>query len=44
MRVVDLKALAKVYGLRDYSKLRKAKLITLLRNNPPSAPTPAPTL
>ena len=44
MGVTDLKALAKEHGLKDYSKLRKAKLITSLRNNPPPVPSPAPTL
>ena len=33
MKVVDLKALAKEYGLRGYSKLKKAELITFLQNN-----------
>ena len=33
MRVVDLKALTKEHGLRGYSKLRKAELITFLQNN-----------
>ena len=39
MRVVDFKALAKERGLRGYSKLRKAELITFLQNN--LQPTPA---
>ena len=48
MKVIDLKALANEHGLRGYSKLRKAELITLLQNNPPPVPTlrpipPAPT-
>ena len=46
MRVVDLKALAKEHGLRGYSKLRKAELITLLQNNQPTQITtlrPIPT-
>ena len=30
MRVVDLKALMKEQGLRGYSRLKKAKLITFL--------------
>ena len=46
MRVVDLKALSisKERGLRHYSKLRKAELITFLRNNlePVSASQPCP--
>ena len=33
MKVVELKALAKERGLRGYSKLKKAELITLLQNN-----------
>ena len=40
MKVADLKALGKERGLRGYSKLRKAKLITFLQNN--FQPTPAP--
>ena len=40
MKVVDLKALAKERGLRGYSKLRKAELITFLQNN--LRPIPAP--
>ena len=40
MRAVDLKALAKQRGLRGHAKLRKAKLITFLRNK--LQPTPAP--
>ena len=32
MRVVDLKALAKEYGLRGYFKVKNAELITFLRN------------
>ena len=36
MKVVDLKALAKERGLRGYSKLKQAELITSLQ------PTPAP--
>ena len=35
MRVVELKALARERGLRDYSRLRKSGLIDLIRNNPP---------
>ena len=48
MRVVDLKALAKVRGLRDYSRLNKAELIAFIRNNlqphtrPPPIPAPRP--
>ena len=45
MEVTDLKALAKEHGLRGYSRLRKAKLITFLQNNlqpgtRPSTPPP----
>ena len=46
MRVVDLKALAKERGLRSYSRLRKAELIALLRDNlqPSTRPPPMPAL
>ena len=40
MRVVDMKALTKECGLRDYSKLRKTELIILFQNN--FQPIPAP--
>ena len=40
MEVIDLKALVKEPGLRGYSKLRKAQLITFLQNN--LQPTPSP--
>ena len=40
MKVVDLKVLTKERGLRGYSKLKKAELITFLQNN--LQPTPAP--
>ena len=40
MKVIDLKALSKECGLRGYSKLKKAELITFLQNN--LQPTPAP--
>ena len=46
MRVPELKALTRDHGLRGYSnsRLRKAKLIALIRNNPPPpAPAPRPT-
>ena len=33
MKVIDLKTLAKERGLRGYSKLKKAELITFLQNN-----------
>ena len=32
MKVVDLKALVKEHGLRGYSNLKKAELITFLQN------------
>ena len=38
MRVPELKALARDCGLRNYSRMRKAELVTLLQNNPPLAP------
>ena len=47
MRVMELKALARDRGLRNYSRMRKAELVALLQNNPPpgqshagAAPTP----
>ena len=45
MKVVELKALAKERGLRGYSRLKKAQLITFLQNNlqPTSAPRTRPT-
>ena len=33
MRVPELKALAREHRLRDYSQLRKAELIELIRND-----------
>ena len=33
MRVSELKALAREHGLRCYSRLRKAEIIELIRNN-----------
>ena len=38
MRVVELKALARDCGLRNYSRMRKAELLALLQHNPPPAP------
>ena len=49
MRVLELKALARDRGLKNYSWMRKAELVALLQNNPPpwqsgglraAAPTP----
>ena len=40
MKVVDLNVLTKEHGLRGYSKLRKAELVTFLQNN--LRPTLAP--
>ena len=40
MRVTELKALVRDFGLRNYSRMRKAELVALLQNNPPPAPTP----
>ena len=43
MRVTKLKALARDRWLRNYSRMRKAELVALLRNNPPpsrSSPPP----
>ena len=34
MRVMELKALARDCGLRNYSRMRKAELAALLQNNP----------
>ena len=48
MKVVELKALEKERGLRGYSRLKKAELITFLQNNlraprtRPPRPTPPP--
>ena len=38
MRVTELKALARVGELRNYSPMRKAELVALLQNNPAPAP------
>ena len=37
MKVVELKALTKERGLRCYSRLKKAELITFLQNNLPTS-------
>ena len=43
MRVMELEALARDRGLRNYYRMRKAKSVALLQNNPPPAPrTPVP--
>ena len=43
IKVVDLKALVKERGLPDYSKLKKAELITFLQNNlQPTRTRPSP--
>ena len=39
MKVAKLEAIVRERGLRGYSRLRKAELIALIRNNPPP---PAP--
>ena len=41
MRVTELKALARDRGLRNYSRMRKAELVSLLQNNPPPGQSPA---
>ena len=41
MRAMELKALARDRGLRNYSRMRRAELVALLQNNPPPAPTPS---
>ena len=45
MKVVELKALTKERGLRGYSRLKKAELITFLQNNlqPTRTRPPKPT-
>ena len=35
MRVPELKSLVRDRELRNYSRMRKAQLVTLLQNNPP---------
>ena len=45
MKVPELKALARDRGLRNYSRMRKAELVALLRNNgtPEDPRSAAPT-
>ena len=38
MRVMELEALARDRGLRNYSQMRKDELAALLQNNPPPPP------
>ena len=42
MKVVELKALSKSLGLRDYSRLRKAELVKLIMDHSSSGPRPIP--
>ena len=42
MRMPELKSLARERRLRNYSRMRKAQLVTLLQNNPPPAPRTRP--
>ena len=47
MRMPELKSLTRECRLRGYSRMRKAELVALLQNSPPSAPRtrpPRPTL
>ena len=44
MKVVDLKALAKERGLRGYSKMRKAELITFIQDNLQPCARPPPQM
>ena len=46
MRVTELKAITRDLGLTNYSRMRKAELVSLLQNNSPPAPRtrqPRPT-
>ena len=43
MRVMELKALARDCGLRNYSRMRRAELVALLQNNPPPPPQMSPS-
>ena len=38
MRVMELRALVRDHGLRNYSQLKRAEMVALLQNNPPPAP------
>ena len=42
MRILELKSLARERRLRNYSCMRKAELVALLQNNPPSTPRTRP--
>ena len=42
MKVMEVKALVRDCGLRNYSRMRKAELVALLQNNPPPAPRTRP--
>ena len=42
MRMPKLKSLSRERRLRNYSRMRKAELVTLLQNNPPPAPRTRP--
>ena len=42
MRMPELKSFARDRGLRNYSRMRKAELVSLLQNNPPPAPRTRP--
>ena len=42
MRIPELKSLARERRLRNYSRMRKAELVTLLQNNPPPTPRTRP--
>ena len=42
MRLPELKSLTRERRLRNYSRMRKAELVSLLQNNPPPAPRTRP--
>ena len=42
MRVMELKALTRDHGLRNYSWLRRAEMVALFQNHPPPAPRRPP--